>query len=121
MNKEQPTGCIARCKCGAIIGAVDFNRMDRKDAGKLLGKWLYKGYTLEPRFGDCWEIFFTECHCNSVKVNKSKSKIEQVVDELFKIESDNGYRIEIYKTEQDSWKQNVIKRLNRVFSDRKEE
>jgi hypothetical protein len=59
---KKPTGFIAKCKCGAITGALDADRTERKDMGKMLGKWLMHGRTIEPRFGD-WTETLTACTC----------------------------------------------------------
>lgn len=63
--KERPTGFIARCRCGAVTGAIDADRTERKDMGKLLGEWLMRGCTVEPRFGGTWQAKMESCHCNS--------------------------------------------------------
>lgn len=62
-KKEEPTGFVAKCRCGAIVGAIDYTRTDRKDAGKLLGKWLHDGCTVYPQFAGAWEIAVEACRC----------------------------------------------------------
>lgn len=62
MNAK-PTGFIAKCRCGAITGALDADRTDRKDMGKMLGDWLMRGCTVEPRFGGTWTETMTACTC----------------------------------------------------------
>ncbi|KAB0668960.1 hypothetical protein F6V30_14070 [Oryzomonas sagensis] len=63
--QEKPTGYIARCRCGAIVGALDYGRTNRNDAGKILGKWLAGGNTVEPRFGTIWMVKIESCGCDS--------------------------------------------------------
>ena len=36
-RKLKPNGYIAICQCGKTVGAIDLNRTDRKDSGKVLG------------------------------------------------------------------------------------
>lgn len=63
MPKKKPTGFVAKCQCGEVIGAIDYARTDRKEAGKLLGEWLADGCTIEPRFSDKWTETITTCKC----------------------------------------------------------
>ena len=63
--KRQPTGFVATCQCGVIVGAMDYTRTDRKDAGQILGKWLHDGCTVEPRFAGTWEVTVEACRCES--------------------------------------------------------
>ena len=62
--KKKPTGFIAICQCGEIIGAMDYTRTDRIEAGKILGKWLHDGCKIEPRFSGSWSEKITVCLCN---------------------------------------------------------
>jgi hypothetical protein len=61
--KKKPTGFVATCQCGAIVGAMDYERTDRKDAGQMLGKWLHDGCTVEPRFAGSWSATVEACRC----------------------------------------------------------
>lgn len=61
--KRKPNGYIGQCQCGEIVGAVDLDRMERKDLGKLLGLWIFNGYTLIPQFDSCWSAQVTSCKC----------------------------------------------------------
>ncbi len=61
--KNKPTGFVATCQCGEVIGAMDYQRTDRKDAGKILGQWIADGCTIEPRFDDTWLVKVTDCKC----------------------------------------------------------
>lgn len=63
MAKKQPTGFVATCQCGVIVGAMDYTRTDRKDAGQMLGKWLHDGCTVEPRFAGTWSATVEACRC----------------------------------------------------------
>lgn len=60
---KQPTGFVAVCQCGVTIGALDYSRTDRKEAGQLVGKWLYHGCTVEPRFTGTWSAAIGKCEC----------------------------------------------------------
>lgn len=62
--KKKPVGFIATCQCGEVVGAMDFERTDRKDAGKILGKWLYDGCKVEPRFSPHWTVRVMPCQCD---------------------------------------------------------
>lgn len=64
MNKK-PIGFIATCQCGNIVGAMDFERTDRKDAEKILGQWLEDGCTIVPRFGGSWSCAIEACACEA--------------------------------------------------------
>ena len=63
ITKKRPTGFVARCQCGVIIGAMDYERTERRDAGKLLGTWLHDGCTVEPRFNRAWSVKIEKCRC----------------------------------------------------------
>jgi hypothetical protein len=63
MSKKKPTGFVAICQCGKTIGAMDYTRTDRKDAGKLLGEWLADGCKIEPRFKGTWSEKIATCEC----------------------------------------------------------
>lgn len=64
MSRRKPSGFIARCQCGEIVGALDAERMNRADVGKMLGDWLMRGETVEPRFGGTWREHVSECKCS---------------------------------------------------------
>jgi hypothetical protein len=63
--KKKPTGFIATCQCGKVVGAMNYEHADRKDAGKMLGKWISDGCTIEPRFDGKWSVTVTACECGS--------------------------------------------------------
>lgn len=76
--KRKPTGFIAICQCKEIIGALDYNRTDRKEAGKILGKWLADGCTIIPKFSHNWHATISICRCNDPRFlipTKQKEKI----------------------------------------------
>ena len=62
--KKKPTGFVAKCQCGVFIGAMDKDRTDPRDAGKILGKWLEDGCTVEPRFEGTWSVHLSACQCS---------------------------------------------------------
>ena len=64
--KKSPTGFVAIFQCGVIVGGMDYARTDRKSAGKMLGKWLHDGCTVEPRFTGSLEAKFETCRCERV-------------------------------------------------------
>lgn len=59
----KPTGFVAKCQCGVSVGAMDYERTDRKEASRLLGKWLMDGCTIEPRFTGKWSEHIEACKC----------------------------------------------------------
>lgn len=61
--KRKPNGYIGECQCGEIVGALDLNRMDREDSGKMLGLWISRGYKLIPKFESTWSANVTSCKC----------------------------------------------------------
>ena len=65
MRKRKPTGFVATCQCGQVVGAMDFDRTGRKDAGKILGQWLAEGCTVAPRFDGSWSVALGACACDS--------------------------------------------------------
>lgn len=62
--KRKPTGFIATCQCGVTIGALDANRTDNKDMGRIMGKWLQEGCTVRPQFAGTWSAHCKPCECN---------------------------------------------------------
>jgi hypothetical protein len=63
--RESPSGFVARCRCGALTGALDYERTDRRDSGKILSRWLTDGRTVEPRFGGTWSANLEPCRCSA--------------------------------------------------------
>lgn len=62
MNRR-PTGFVATCRCGWVVGAMDLERTGRTDAGKILGQWLFNGCTVAPRFEGTWSVTVESCRC----------------------------------------------------------
>lgn len=63
--KKKPTGFVAACQCGEVVGALDYTRTDRKDAGKIFGQWIADGCTITPRFTGDWSVHVTGCKCGA--------------------------------------------------------
>lgn len=64
MSRRKPTGFLATCQCGVVIGAMDYQRTERRDAGKLLGEWLAHGCTVSPQFSGTWSVNVAACRCS---------------------------------------------------------
>lgn len=64
-KKKSPTGFIAKCQCGLIIGALDYLRTDRKEAGKIIGKWVHDGCKIIPKFDSSWQSTCNHCACEA--------------------------------------------------------
>ncbi len=62
-TKKKPIGFVATCQCGVVVGAMDYQRTERSDAARLLGKWLADGCTVAPRFSDGWSAQVAPCQC----------------------------------------------------------
>jgi len=63
MEKLNVYGFTATCRCGQIIGALDYVRTDKKESGKLLGEWLHSGCTVTPQFTSMWSATIGTCKC----------------------------------------------------------
>jgi hypothetical protein len=64
MKKKHPTGFIAICPfCGEVVGALDYIRTDRKEAGKIIAEWLHSGNTVSPKFNGSWSVKISGCKC----------------------------------------------------------
>lgn len=63
MGNLKPTGYVATCQCGRVVGAIDLQRTEKKEAGKILGVWIGAGCTLEPRFQASWSVTVQPCAC----------------------------------------------------------
>lgn len=64
-TRERPSGFVARCRCGVLTGALDYTRTERREAGKILSRWLTDGQTVEPRFGGRWSADLEPCRCHA--------------------------------------------------------
>jgi hypothetical protein len=65
MIKRKPTGFVATCQCGVIVGAMDYQRTESREAGIILGQWLADGCTVEPRFAGAWHVTVEVCRCKT--------------------------------------------------------
>lgn len=63
-KKKKPTGFIAECQCGMIVGALDYYRTDRKDTGRIIGQWLADGCKVIPMFNSSWQTTCNACRCD---------------------------------------------------------
>jgi hypothetical protein len=61
-QSKVPIGFVAVCQCGVVVGALDYDRTDRSEASKIMGKWLADGCTVAPRFGT-WSEKIGVCRC----------------------------------------------------------
>lgn len=77
-EKRKPTGFVARCQCGVIVGAMDYARTDRAEAGKLLGRWIADGCTIEPRFTGTWSATVQQCECDDPRVARLDAEREMM-------------------------------------------
>lgn len=60
---KQPTGYIAECQCGRVVGVLDYQRTGRKESGQIIGQWLHNGCTVRPMFGGSWSATIESCKC----------------------------------------------------------
>ena len=74
MKKERPSGFVAICRCGSVVGCLDYARTDRKEAGKIIGEWLDSGCTVEPRFGGHWFEKMSACSCRLTESTADKEE-----------------------------------------------
>jgi len=72
-DRPKPTGFIAVCQCGAIRGALDYDRTDRKEAGQIMGRWLHNAYTVKPMFGSSWSAKMDICRCGLESQSEARS------------------------------------------------
>ena len=63
--KRKPTGFVATCQCGVVVGALDYERTDRTEAGRIMGQWLHDGCTISPRFDGHWSAVVRPCICDA--------------------------------------------------------
>jgi hypothetical protein len=63
-RKPRPTGFVATCRCGVVVGALDSMRSDPRDSSKILGRWLREGCSVEPRFTGSWHVSIAACRCH---------------------------------------------------------
>jgi hypothetical protein len=65
--KRKPRGFVAVCQCGLNVGAMDYERTDRKEAGKILGSWIADGCRIIPQFEGSWSVEVKACACQAAK------------------------------------------------------
>jgi hypothetical protein len=70
--KLKPKGFIAICQCGLTVGAMDYERTDRKDAGKILGSWIADGCIIQPQFTGTWSVTVSHCECEAVDTEQTQ-------------------------------------------------
>lgn len=63
-RKPRPTGFVATCRCGVVVGALDYLRSHSRESSEVLGRWLMDGCTIEPRFGHGWQVLIEACRCH---------------------------------------------------------
>lgn len=63
VTHRKPSGIVARCQCGVIVGAADYDRTDRQELGRIAGQWLADGCTIEPKLSYSWECVVSPCRC----------------------------------------------------------
>lgn len=64
---KTPTGFVSTCQCGKVVGAMDYERTDRREAGALLGRWIHHGCTVEPRFTGRFSVTVEACACEATQ------------------------------------------------------
>ena len=67
-EKRKPRGFVATCQCGKVVGAMDYERTGRAEAGKMLGAWLADGCTVTPKFTGSWGVTVEPCDCDDPAV-----------------------------------------------------
>jgi hypothetical protein len=70
-RKARPSGFVAKCRCGVYVAAVDVLRTPADDARTMLGRWLWDGLTVEPRFGS-WLEKIDACQCGKARQLRSR-------------------------------------------------
>ena len=65
-TRKPPTGFVATCQCGVVTGALDYQRTDKADAAKIMGRWLQQGCTVTPRFEHTWRATIEACQCTEI-------------------------------------------------------
>lgn len=63
MMRKRPTGWVARCQCGELIGALDRDRSEQPEISRCISGWLAAGCAIEPRFGSNWSVDLVKCGC----------------------------------------------------------
>jgi hypothetical protein len=82
MAKLKPKGFIAICQCENIVGAMDYESTERKDAGKLLGEWIHNGCTIKPMFLSSWSASVKPCECESGKAKEKEHQTNKTEHQI---------------------------------------
>jgi hypothetical protein len=78
--KKKPRGFYATCQCKIVVGAMDYEQTDRKEAGQLLGRWLHEGCVVTPFFAAEFSIDVGPCNCKTMQaMNASESHKKAVL------------------------------------------
>jgi hypothetical protein len=51
---------------------MDYSRIDRENAGRMLHRWLDNGLTVEPRFAGTWQVTVEACRCDPAGKNQNE-------------------------------------------------
>ena len=65
--KKRPTGFVAVCQCGFVVGALDYELTPRAEAGRILSRWLNDGCQISPRFTGSWSAVVHPCQCEAAQ------------------------------------------------------
>lgn len=107
-RKARPSGFVAKCRCGVYVASVDILRTPADDARTMLGRWLWDGLTVEPRFGS-WVEKIGACQCG--KGGEDADEIERLMKRVEELEEadrqwDKTGLVEIIK-ERDQFKKRI--------------
>lgn len=64
MAKLTPKGFVCICQCGVCTESLDLSKMELKDAGKIMSRWLIEGCTIFPFFTGNWPKKPGKCRCD---------------------------------------------------------
>ena len=78
-TRKPPTGFVATCQCGVVTGALDYQRTDKANAGKIMARWLHQGCTVTPRFENTWQATIGACQCTDTKSASDRPILPKVV------------------------------------------
>lgn len=83
--KPSPTGYVAQCRCGAIVGAMDLGRTPPENAGVIFRDWILRGLSMQPKFGGSWSVSMGPCCCStpaSPEAQTDTLRLEKLMREL---------------------------------------
>lgn len=78
-GKGTPTGFIAICRCGNIVGVLNYRNTPQEQIGAIMGEWFHKGYNVQARFGR-FNHKIQKCECYLQK--GGNQKLKEIVDNL---------------------------------------